>query len=246
MTNVQLENGYTKIANEFMDALCRFRIPGGTRQVIDCIFRKTYGWNKKEDWVSHSQIVYMTDMKKGNVSRELSKAITHKIVIVSDNKLKLNKNYEEWISFGGKHFNPKQKLSDAITGVIVSDTKVIVSEGNKRNYTKDTTTKEISTNVLIGFGNPDINELSSYFLRVFQLPKEDCSKSQSRQYWHHLLQESKTGVQGVKWLIDQAYQDEWYKNNITSSKDLYYKRIKIIARKRGNAPRVATMPKEVT
>ena len=145
----QLEDGYTKIANELQDAFCRFRIPGSVRQVVDAIIRKTYGWQKKEDWISHSQIVKITGMKKGNVSKWLSKAITHKIVIQSDKKLKLNKNYRDWINFSGEHFNPKpkgSKLSKAITKkevipsdnkVIVKDSKVIVTEGNKRNYTKE-------------------------------------------------------------------------------------------------------------
>lgn len=151
----QLENGYVKIANEIMDALCRFRMSGEVRQVVDCVLRKTYGWNKKEDWIAQSQIVEMTGLSKGSVSRELSKAITHKIVIVHDNQLKLNKNYKEWIGFIGKHFNPKPrgiKLSYTITNneaklsypitekkVIVHETKVIVHDGNKRHYTKDTT-----------------------------------------------------------------------------------------------------------
>lgn len=147
MENVspQLEHGYIKIANELQEAFCRFRIPGEIWQILHSIIRKTYGWNKKYDWVSHSQIVEMTGLLKGNVSRSLSKAIIHKIVIVSDNKVKLNKNYKEWIPFGGNHFNPK-KLSNAITKkrvivsdnkVIVSDSRVIVSEGNKIQYTKD-------------------------------------------------------------------------------------------------------------
>lgn len=153
MANPQKENGGTIIANEIMDALCRFRIPGNVRQIVDAIIRKTYGWNKKEDWVAHSQIVEATGLLKGIVSRELSKAITHKIVIAHDNKLRLNKNYEEWISFSGQHFNPNpskvklsdtitnKKLSDTISPVIVSEKKVIVSEGNKIHYTKYTNTK---------------------------------------------------------------------------------------------------------
>mgnify|MGYP001559096455 CR=1 FL=1 len=155
MANPQKEDGGTIIANEIMDALCRFRIPGNVRQIIDAIIRKTYGWNKKEDWIAQSQIVLATGLLKGTVSRELSKAITHKIVIAHDNKLQLNKNYEEWISFSGRHFNPnpiKPKLSDTITDkkvivnetkVIADETKVIVSEGNKIHYTKDTITKDI-------------------------------------------------------------------------------------------------------
>lgn len=241
MASPQLENGYMRIANELGDVFCRHRIRGLSWQILWTIFRKTYGYNKKEDWISHTQIVEATGLKKGNVSRELSKLITMNIVIRSDNKLRLNKDYDTWkLSEVITH----KKLSKVITSVIKSDNKVIRSEGNNIQYTKDNTTKEIIHKNVLGFGNPDINEISSYFLQVFQIPKEDCSKGQSRQYWYHLLRESKTGASGVKWLIDQAHEDEFYRNNITSSKDLYYKRVKIIARKRGNIPKVAVMPKE--
>ena len=102
-----------------------------------------------------------------------------------------------------------------------------------------------NTNVLAKtYGNPDINEVSAYFLKVMKFPKEDCPVKQSRRYWSLLLKESSKGVEGVKWLIDLASQDEWYANNITSSKDLYYKRTKIIARHRGKTPKVAVIEKE--
>jgi len=52
MANPQIENGYTRIANETMDALAKIRIPGQARQVLDFILRKTYGWNKKTDMIS--------------------------------------------------------------------------------------------------------------------------------------------------------------------------------------------------
>ncbi len=156
MANPQLEEGYLKIANEIQEAFCRFRMPGSTRRVVDAIVYKTYGWNKKEDWISHSQIVQITGMLKGNVSRELSQAIKHGIVIVHDNKLRLNKDYEGWIPFE-KRFNPKlsstitseakrcKKLSSTITkGVIDTDNKVIDidkkvidTEGNTIHITKD-------------------------------------------------------------------------------------------------------------
>ncbi len=93
----------------------------------------------------------------------------------------------------------------------------------------------------VEYGNPDINEIIKYFLIRMSLPKEDCTQRQSRQYWQLLLKESKKGLEGVKWLIDLASNDEFYKSNITSSKDLYYKRVKLIARKRGNKPKIAVM-----
>lgn len=244
METPQLENGYMRIANETMDKLCRFRIPGETRLVLDAIMRKTYGWGKKEDWISNSQIIEMTGLLKGNVSRSLSKLITHKIVIKTDNKLRLNKNLKEWASFNklSKRITSK-KLSKAITGVIKTDTKVIKSEGHNIHYTKDTYTKDILLRNRETHGNTDINSLQEYFIEKMSIPKEDCSQRQSRQYWYLLLKESKKGIEGVRWLIEAASGDEFYKNNITSSKDLYYKRIKIISRKRGSIPTVAVMPK---
>lgn len=238
--SVQLENGYTKIANEIIDAFCKFRIRGESWQVLMAIFRKTYGYNKKEDWIAHTQIVEMTGLHKGNVSRELSKLITQNIVIKTDNKLRLNKNYKEWKEVIK---SDNKKLSKVKPLVIKSETLVIKSEGNKRQYTKDNTTKEITTNVVTERSS-DIDEVSEYFLQVMKIPKEDCPIQKSRRYWHSLLKEGGRGVEGVKRLIDLAGQDEWYKNNITSSMDLYYKRIKLIARKRGNSPMVAVMPKE--
>jgi len=148
MANPQLENGYTKIANEILDYLCCFRIPGEVRLVVDCVIRKTYGYHKKEDVISNSQIIEMTKMKKGNVSRALSKAITHKIVIKSDNKLKLNKNYKEWIKFGVIKNDNKLKVIKSDTKVIKKATRVIKSDNKKLSkvrdtkYNKDTYTKD--------------------------------------------------------------------------------------------------------
>ena len=144
------------------------------------IFRKTYGYNKKEDWIAHSQIVEMTGLHKGNVSRELSKLITQHIVIKIDNKLRLNKNYKEWVVI--KNDN-KKKLSKLIEPVIKSETKVIKSDGNKIQYTKDNITKEIIPKGIREFGNPQINEVRDYFLKVFQLPKEDGSVKWNRIYF---------------------------------------------------------------
>jgi hypothetical protein len=136
-------------------------------------------------------------------------------------------------------------VTESVTTITTDGNKPLPPAALQKKY-KETITKEIIHKNVLGFGNPEMNEISSYFLKVFQLPKEDCPQKQSRRYWFHLLRESKNGASGVKWLIEQAYKDEFYRNNITSSKDLYYKRIKILARQRGNVPRIAIMPKEVS
>lgn len=136
MANPQQENGHTDLANEIMDVFCWFRVPGEVRQIVDSVIRKTYGWHKIEDQIAHSQLMEMTHLKKGNVSRALSEAITHKLVIKNDNKLRFNKNYDEWLSFKRT--------------VIVSATKVIKKDNNLLSKTmvtkekKETIQKKIS------------------------------------------------------------------------------------------------------
>lgn len=125
MANPQPDK-FLRLSLEVMDAFCRFRIPGEVRQVVDVVIRKTYGWGKKEDWISNSQFVELTGMKKGNVHRSLSKAITNKLVIKSDNAYRFNKNYEEWLSF-------ERTVIKKATVVIKSDNKSL----SKRKDTID-------------------------------------------------------------------------------------------------------------
>lgn len=128
MANPQKENGYVPVANEIFDFLCSFRVPGEVRQIFDAILRKTYGYNKSEDKIANTQIIELTGLTKGNVSRGLSKLITHRLVIKADNfskdgkTLGINKDYDKWIPFVIKRDN-KRKLSKRITKVIKSDNK---------------------------------------------------------------------------------------------------------------------------
>ncbi len=124
MDSPQLENGYTKIANEIMDALIKFRIPGEERQCLDFIIRKTYGYNKKEDMISNSQFVAATGIKKGNVSRAIKNLISKNIVIKNDNKripsYRFNKFYKQW-----KLLSILQPVINMTTTVIKSDNKLL-------------------------------------------------------------------------------------------------------------------------
>ena len=136
--NPQIENGHTDIANEILDYLCSFRIPGECRQVFDTIMRKTWGWHKKEDWIAGTQIVEATKMNKGNVSRSLSKLIKNKLVIKKATKLMINKNYLEWVGFSSvKSYQKSNQLK-----VIKKATKVIKSDNKKLSKVTDTKEKK--------------------------------------------------------------------------------------------------------
>ena len=102
----QLEDGYTKIANEILEALAKL-MPGLTEgQIIYAILRKTYGWHKKEDKISISQLVEMTGKSKRMIIYALQNLEAKKIVFIKrttlnkekqPNTIMFNKNHKEWV-----------------------------------------------------------------------------------------------------------------------------------------------------
>ena len=100
MKRPQLEDGYTRIANELLEAMGRIRINGEAMQVLMVIIRKTYGFSKKSDVISLSQFVLATGINKTSVLRALKKLVSMNIVYqkVNDtgNMYSIIKQYDRW------------------------------------------------------------------------------------------------------------------------------------------------------
>ena len=134
MAKPQTENGYTKIANEIIEALCVTNLSSYQSRLLWAVFRKTYGFNKKEDWISNSQLIEITGLRKGHVSRTKKELIQRKILVTSSgNKIAFNKNYKRWRELPGK-----VTVTSLGTKVTNSGTKVTSLGGHKRQYTKET------------------------------------------------------------------------------------------------------------
>jgi len=84
------------------------------------------------------------------------------------------------------------------------------------------------------YGKPEINLLIEYLKEKMELPRLDLTEKLNRRYAQLLLNRSKKGVEGVKWLIDIASQDGWFKNHITCFRDLWNSQVKIVANVRGS------------
>lgn len=97
----QLEDGYTRIADELLEALVRTRIPGQAGQVLLFIIRKTYGFNKKEDTISLSQFEAATGLNKSRVCHCLNTLEGMKLITKKGNGdmtiYGINKKYSGWI-----------------------------------------------------------------------------------------------------------------------------------------------------
>lgn len=134
-TSPQLENGYTKIANEILDRLIPYRISGREWQVLLTIIRKTYGFNKKEDFISMSQFANLTGMDRPSVARQIKKLLSKKLIGVSQKGNTPANSYifqKDWTKWG--------VLSKRATVLAKKATEVL----SKKAHTKESI-KEINT-----------------------------------------------------------------------------------------------------
>lgn len=219
MVSPQCENGYLRIANEIMEALARTRIPGEARQVLDVIFRKTYGFNKKQDQISLSQFCLYTGIKKPNCIRAINKAKVMNIIIQRDNgKYLFNKNYDQWLPL------PKQKAR----GKALSKKIIVIRKDNKSLSeaipTKDIYTKDKSQGLPYKLSNLLFQEIlkNNSNSRLHNLTKQERGKKlhlwaeDIEKLIHIDKQEASTIEEVIKW----CQNNDFWRSNILSGRKL--------------------------
>lgn len=135
MSSPQLENGYTRIANEILDHLVCYPFSGRELQIILFVIRKTYGYNKKTDWISLTQFENATGTERSFLCRLLKKLVARKTLVKEKNCYGLNKNWQEWVVVRMTPVAWKTLGSgvEATTGSGVDDTH----KRHKDKYTKE-------------------------------------------------------------------------------------------------------------
>jgi len=95
---VILGQRFTRVPNEILEALARTHLSPYESKIIFFIIRKTYGWNKIEDWIALSQIVEGTGIAKPNVCRSI-KSLRRRRIITRPNKrhIGLQEDYTMWL-----------------------------------------------------------------------------------------------------------------------------------------------------
>ncbi|MHB1176097.1 MAG: replication protein [Sulfuriferula sp.] len=106
MSNPQTEDGFTRIANELLDAIVQFDFSKRQYAVVLAVIRMTYGYNKKSDALSIWQIAGMTNIDRSHASKAVSELVDMGVLIKSENgrfshgqivpELSLNKHYKKW------------------------------------------------------------------------------------------------------------------------------------------------------
>jgi phage replication O-like protein O len=96
----QLENGYTRLANELLDALVGAGLTARQWAVVMAVIRKTYGYNKTRDDIGLTQLRLMTGIDKSHLSRTIRELegmkLLHRQVGTHSHTLGINKRHKEW------------------------------------------------------------------------------------------------------------------------------------------------------
>lgn len=245
MANPQKENGFTPLANEILDRLCLAGITGSEYRVLLLVIRKTYGFHKKQDFISLTQFQKGTLMNRVNAVRTIQSLVAKRILVKEGSVYRFNKNWEEWVV--AKRLPSSQTTTTPSSQLTTKTSSRLATY--KRNKEIDTKERESGANApeQAQYGNPDINEVIGYLKE--SVPLLDGSQRENRQYAKLLLDKvAKVGkdptksVDAVKFIINSAVQSSFHSKNATSMKYLYYHAGSIIQNKKGQSSKVLEVP----
>lgn len=134
-----LDDGYTRIANELYEALIGADLTRNQAKVAHAIARKTYGFNKSRDRISDSQLGELTGLPRQKVNKAKNELITMGVLVMQGREIGLNKVISEWKT--QCHQN-----RDTVTKTVTkSVTKTVTGVSPKQGHTKDTIQKTRKT-----------------------------------------------------------------------------------------------------
>lgn len=91
-----LDDGYTRIANELLEAVMAADLTARQLKVALAVIRKTYGFGKKFDRITNTQIAMMTGIHHTHVCKAKNEMIAMKIIVTQGQAIGLNKVISDW------------------------------------------------------------------------------------------------------------------------------------------------------
>lgn len=102
MANPQVENGFTAISNELLEAIYKADITKNEMRVLFCVIRYTYGYHVESSSLSCGFIASEVGIPKQRVSEAIIGLKSKNIIIVKDaefrkpQEISIQKDYEKW------------------------------------------------------------------------------------------------------------------------------------------------------
>ena len=73
--NPQLENGYTRIANELFEAIIEYPFTCAELRIILLVIRRTYGWKTSKSFISYGSVARKLRIDIRYIKRRITKLI---------------------------------------------------------------------------------------------------------------------------------------------------------------------------
>jgi phage replication O-like protein O len=92
----QLENGYTQLANELIEALALTSLSPKQSRCVWFLIRMTYGWGKKDAEISSQEWMDGTGLDKSHIYKAVRQLMSRNMVARNGHKYSLNKHHTQW------------------------------------------------------------------------------------------------------------------------------------------------------
>lgn len=133
----EIEDGYTRLANALYEELIGADLTKNQSKVAHAICRKTYGFGKKTDRISDSQLAQLTRLPRQKVNKAKNDLIAMKVIIREGSQIGPNKSIDQW-QIEGCHYS-----DDNVTALVTNNvTKTVTGLSPKQGHTKETIQKK--------------------------------------------------------------------------------------------------------
>lgn len=92
----QLEDGYTRIADELLEAMARTSFSPNQSKCFLLLIRKTYGFQKRKVKITTKEWVLGTCMERSNIYHTLKELVQRNMVVHTDHQWAVQKDYTRW------------------------------------------------------------------------------------------------------------------------------------------------------
>lgn len=114
MASPQLEDGYTRIANELLDALVRADLTATQLRIMLAIVRETYGFNRKTVTIGYQALSTRYGIHRPLLIREMAALVDRQYLIKTagtTNMWQVQKDYTQWSSSLPAETSPRLETS---------------------------------------------------------------------------------------------------------------------------------------
>ncbi len=218
--SIQIDKGeFVRIHNTIFDLLAKAPLRGQQFRCLMFLFRKTYGFNKKEDKISLAQWAEGTGLRRQNIWRELQLLIKCNVIYAQKNGIKsamtwgFNKHHEQWnfesviaddyksvITDDDK--NEQSVILDDYSeneSVITSDYKSVITPHENTKDNKDSSSSAAANCEQVKPSRPTKSEFVTAYERIWGLTVSSQYIGEQIQEW-----ESKVTLDGWRYALQEC------------------------------------------